>query len=443
LSDYHIGAVESHCNFLNIYYSLLNHEYINMRKFLPPWPFHPFVLFLITTNIFSQNIITVTDCNLNGWVKQITSGTSLVFKTGIGTPPLGKGSLEFASSNVNFVRLRNTVYHNTLLSSITELSYSTYVQNRENNLDVNYIVLQIDKNGDGRTDDNLIFDPRYQNGHYIAGIVPDQGPTLTHIWQTWDMLHGGWWQGPPPRPDPDQGGSIFSLAAYINQNPSAKIINDPAIGGGGIRLTAGAVVGIFAPNFIGYADAFKIGVNGVTTTYDFESSIADAGADQTVVSGNISNCATLNGAASGGVAPYTYIWTADGATSSQQNPVVCPDDNTIYTVTVKDANGCSGTDQAMVFVTAPEKFKLSFYPNPFSKETRIYYELPSDARVYIKIYDAAGKDIITMVNGDKKAGQYVLDFNTENKSKGIYYCKMYAAAGLKTFSVIKKMIAVQ
>lgn len=42
--------------------------------------FRPIILLamLLTTQLlFSQNVVTVTDCNLNGWVKQLPANTPL------------------------------------------------------------------------------------------------------------------------------------------------------------------------------------------------------------------------------------------------------------------------------------------------------------------------------------------------------------------------------
>lgn len=454
-------------------------------------------LFLIATNVFSQNVVTVTDCNLNGWVKQTQPGTSLTFKNGVGTPPLGKGSIEFSSPNVNFVRFRNTAYNNTPLSSITEFGYSTYVQNREDNVDVNYVILLIDKNNDGVTDDNLVFDPRYQSQPYTTNHFPDQGKSQVGVWQYWDMLHGLWWPGPPPKPDPDHGGPVFTLAEYIAQNPNARIINDPALGGGGIRLTGGAVPGIFAPNFIGNADNFRIGVNGVTTIYDFEFTTANAGEDKNVIYGYGSNCTMLNGVAAGGVAPYTYLWSG-GSTPNAASTEVCLVDTTTYTLTVTDANGCVRTDDVTVNVndvrcgrkmdkvkvchrgreicvakafvplllkhgftlgSCPQKLcdnmnsepdkettelasqlRLSNYPNPFTASTRIEYELPDDGNVSIKVFDLFGREITTLVNGNKKQGKYYVDFGSAGLQAGIYYYRLTLSSGADFFTQTNKMV---
>ena len=311
------------------------------------------VTLFLSTTAFSQSIITVTNCNLSGWVNQQNSAS---FTTSVPEPPMNNGTLEFYSPTGTLANFRSTSFHNTLLSSITEFRYSSFIQSRVNTTDNVYVVLQIDRTGDGLEDDRLLFEPRWQSGHYVIGKAPDQGLTINNVWQTWDMLNGIWWLGPPPRPNPDMvGGVYFSLTSYISQYPNAKIVNQLLGGGtGGIRLNIGApplFVGTYwGGNFRGNADAFTIAVNGQRITYDFEVNIANAGADKTVIYGYGSSCTTLHGSGAGGVAPYTYSWSGEGTTWSGQDITVCPTRTTTYTVTVTDAQGCRGTDQVTVFV---------------------------------------------------------------------------------------------
>ncbi|MNG02075.1 hypothetical protein D3C84_850830 [compost metagenome] len=93
-----------------------------------------------------------------------------------------------------------------------------------------------------------------------------------------------------------------------------------------------------------------IGVDGITTAYDFEFTTVDAGADKYVVYGYGSNCTTLTGAAGGGVAPYTFSWSPGGSTPDNVSTEVCPTVTTTYTLTVTDSNGCSQTDGVTVYV---------------------------------------------------------------------------------------------
>ncbi len=211
--------------------------------------------------------VIVTDKNLQGWVKAPKGAATVEFFAGPTTPLLGKGSVQFITPDKSFGRLRNTGYAGTTLSSITELSYSTFVQQRDSTVDTNACVLEIDIDGDGINDVHLVFEPRYQTGKFVAGILPDQGNSKKITWQTWDAFHGGWFVFVSIQTDPDHGGVLTSLPDFIKKYPSATIVNDPT-GGGGIRVQAGGP--IFSNNFIGYVDNIKIGVNGNTTTYDFE-----------------------------------------------------------------------------------------------------------------------------------------------------------------------------
>jgi hypothetical protein len=442
--------------------------------------------------VSGQETLVVTDCNLQGWVKQVTAGTTLTFKN-TEDAPLGKGSLEFSSPNVNFVRFRSTLYHGTLLSSITEWSYSTFVKQRTNDKDVNYVVVLIDKNNDGRTDDNLVFDPRYQSAPYVINGMPDQGLSKVGVWQSWDMLKGGWWIGPPPRPDPDQGGALFTLQSYIQQNPGARIINDAALGGGGIRLTGGAVVGIFAPNFIGSSDAFKIGVNGLTKIYDFEFTTADAGKDQDLIFGYGSGCVMLEGKADGGAGPYQYSWSPASGNASGSAYQVCPVQTTTYTLTVTDSKGCIRNDDVTVHVSDvrcgnklnkvrvchkgeeiciskeaveahlshgdvlgsctaaaqaikpgvmlyERETKLSNHPNPFNGSTNIHFTLPSNGMVSLQIFDITGRKLETLAEGPMKAGEHQVLFNEKGKGRGIYLAVLQYESMGKTYSKTIRML---
>jgi hypothetical protein len=295
----------------------------------------------------SQQVVTVTDCNLNGWQRSQNSlalGT-VTFVNGPNKPPSGIGSVQFNCPDMRFIRLKNDQFIGTLISDITELSYSTYVQISGAIVDNVFIVLQIDINNDGIVDFPVVFNPVYQTGHFVMGLGPDQGPIQMNIWQTWDLLNGVWWQGPTV--DPDHGGVLFTLATLFNQYPDAKIMgqaNDP----GSIRINGGTPV--FAGPFLGNADSFKIGINGATKIFDFEETTANAGPDQTILYGYGSNCTTLNGTALGGVAPYTYSWSQGGSTPSQASTEVCPTATTTYILTITDARGCTRTDDVTVFV---------------------------------------------------------------------------------------------
>ena len=72
--------------------------------------------------------------------------------------------------------------------------------------------------------------------------------------------------------------------------------------------------------------------------------------------------------------------------------------------------------------SVPVSYNLSQnYPNPFNPSTTIEYEIPSEEHVVLKIYNVLGKEIKELVNSNKGAGKYRVNFNGEGLASGIYY----------------------
>lgn len=85
-------------------------------------------------------------------------------------------------------------------------------------------------------------------------------------------------------------------------------------------------------------------------------------------------------------------------------------------------------------VQLPEYFYLSQnYPNPFNPVTKIIYEIPIDCHVTLKVYDLLGKEVATLVNENKQAGQYSAEFRVKSKelSSGIYVYSIQAGPYFK------------
>jgi hypothetical protein len=95
----------------------------------------------------------------------------------------------------------------------------------------------------------------------------------------------------------------------------------------------------------------------------------------------------------------------------------------------------------------PEEFNLEQnYPNPFNPSTKIRYSIPSVtlsgvewSRVQLKVYDVLGNEVATLINEEKPAGSYEVEFNASELSSGIYFYKLQAGS----FIQIRKMILVK
>jgi hypothetical protein len=60
------------------------------------------------------------------------------------------------------------------------------------------------------------------------------------------------------------------------------------------------------------------------------------------------------------------------------------------------------------------------YPNPFNPFTTINYELASETRVTLKLYDIVGREVITLVDEVKPAGEYQVSFDGSGLPSGVY-----------------------
>lgn len=93
----------------------------------------------------------------------------------------------------------------------------------------------------------------------------------------------------------------------------------------------------------------------------------------------------------------------------------------------------------------PNKFELlQNYPNPFNPSTIIRYTIPNNAtlsdaegaKVTLKVYDILGNELTTLVNEQKPAGTYEVEFKADNLASGVYVYRL----NIVGFTETKKMI---
>jgi hypothetical protein len=66
-------------------------------------------------------------------------------------------------------------------------------------------------------------------------------------------------------------------------------------------------------------------------------------------------------------------------------------------------------------------FNVFNAPNPVKTTTRLQYELPDNGHVVIKIYNALGSIMATLVDSKHQAGIYSTDFSAGTLTNGVYY----------------------
>jgi len=93
-----------------------------------------------------------------------------------------------------------------------------------------------------------------------------------------------------------------------------------------------------------------------------------------------------------------------------------------------------------VSVSKPFSFELfQNFPNPFNSSTTIMYLIAQDDFVSLKVYDILGKEVKTLVEENKKAGYYSINFSANYLSSGIYFYKLTSGE----YSLRKKFILIK
>ncbi len=82
-------------------------------------------------------------------------------------------------------------------------------------------------------------------------------------------------------------------------------------------------------------------------------------------------------------------------------------------------------------------FKLmQNYPNPFNPTTTINYHIPELSFVTLEVYDVLGNETATLVNEEKPAGIYEIEFDGGGLPSGIYFYSLSAGNFLSTKKII-------
>jgi len=86
------------------------------------------------------------------------------------------------------------------------------------------------------------------------------------------------------------------------------------------------------------------------------------------------------------------------------------------------------------------------YPNPFNPSTVIRFQISTREFVTLKVYDLLGREVATLINAEKPAGTYEVEFSTkggtasggnaQNLASGVYVYRLQAGK----FSDVKKLL---
>ncbi|MBI9071534.1 MAG: T9SS type A sorting domain-containing protein [Melioribacteraceae bacterium] len=120
-----------------------------------------------------------------------------------------------------------------------------------------------------------------------------------------------------------------------------------------------------------------------------------------------------------------------------------------YKVAAYDFSGNMGevSDEVYMSVTGidgleglPTEYSLfQNYPNPFNPSTQIKFALPQAGEVKVKVYDAVGREVATIVNQALSAGYHTYTWNATNNASGIYFYEIQ----VNSFVQVNKMLLIK
>ncbi len=130
---------------------------------------------------------------------------------------------------------------------------------------------------------------------------------------------------------------------------------------------------------------------------------------------------TATASGTGGATPYTYVWS-DGQTTETAVDLVTG----TYTVTVTEANGCTGEASVDVMTIAVDNIAslehVQVSPNPTSGFFRVDLALNTTEDVSLQVLDLVGRTVQSFAAAP--VTDKVYEVNLENQAQGVYLIRL-------------------
>ncbi len=101
----------------------------------------------------------------------------------------------------------------------------------------------------------------------------------------------------------------------------------------------------------------------------------------------------------------------------------------------------------VVVKETPKQFALDqCYPNPFNPVTTINFQLPTDSRVTLKVYNVLGQLVTTLIDEIQQAGYRSVGWNASSMASGVYYYRFETTNindPSKSFMQVRKMLLIK
>lgn len=223
--------------------------------------------------------------------------------------------------------------------------------------------------------------------------------------------------------------TLAPVLEFVHYRPHEVVIVFPATYGDG-----------FSQQIEKFDTTFNSSGQVVSTDYSTSNEVTTAdGYGILKLSGHQFNCIRVKKEHNGyGDKEYIYL-THEGATVLVGG----------VSLSSPDTGFVTGFGQVLLpssVADARDKNELSFsfkleqnFPNPFNPTTKIFYTITKSEFISLKVYDILGKEITTLVNEQKSAGDYEIDFDAKNLASGTYFYKLQSSDNL----LVRKMVVLK
>jgi hypothetical protein len=132
---------------------------------------------------------------------------------------------------------------------------------------------------------------------------------------------------------------------------------------------------------------------------------------------------------------YYYIQAKDDGALNEIHPGVPLVSSKFFTMTDAMAYLRSVIEPGVK--SDPLEFSLQQnYPNPFNPSTTIPFSIPSRSTVSLKVFDLAGKEVMTILTEELSAGSYSHQWSAGDLPSGIYFFRLQAGSLIDTRKLV-------
>ena len=104
-----------------------------------------------------------------------------------------------------------------------------------------------------------------------------------------------------------------------------------------------------------------------------------------------------------------------------------------FFVQLDDISVAGPTSVEQTDPAVPERFGLSQnYPNPFNPTTTLEFRLPKSSQTSLKIYNALGQEVATLVDDQLSPGTFKAEWDANGMASGMYFSRLIAGQYTET-----------